>query len=146
MEENKSQIIIYQTENGNTKIETRLENKTVWLTQAQIAELFSKDRTVITKYINNVFDEGELDKKSNVQILHITNSDRPVKYYNLDIIITVAYRVNSRQAKQFRIWATTLKEFIIKGFVLDEKPHSVRNVSLGKENDTITLQSVRIAS
>jgi len=73
-----STIIIYQTENGNTKIETRLENETVWLTQAQMSELFGKDRTVITKHINNIFDEQESDEKSNVQILHIANSDRPI--------------------------------------------------------------------
>lgn len=73
-------ILIYQTEDGVTKIETRLENETVWLTQAQMAELFQKDRSVITKHIANVFAEGELDEKSNVQILHIANSDKPVKF------------------------------------------------------------------
>ena len=79
-----STIIIYQTEDGNTKIETRLENETVWLTQAQMSQLFGKDRTVITKHINNVFAEKELDEKSNVQILHIANSDRPTKFYNAE--------------------------------------------------------------
>ena len=82
-------ILIYQTEDGLTKIETRIENDTVWLTQSQISELFQKERSVITKHNNNVFDEGELDVKSNVQNLHIAKSDRPVKFYNLDIVISV---------------------------------------------------------
>lgn len=84
-----SEIIIYQTENGQTKIQTRLENETVWLSQDQISELFQREKSVITKHIGNVFKEDELDEKSNVQILHIINSDRPVKYCNLDVIISV---------------------------------------------------------
>jgi hypothetical protein len=119
MEEGK--IIIYQTEDGNTKIETRLENETVWLTQAQMAELFGKDRTVITKHINNIFEEGELDQKSNVQNLHIANSDKPVKFYNLDVIISVGYRVKSHQGTKFRQWATArLREYIVKGFTMND--------------------------
>ena len=94
MKENND-IIIYQTEDGVTQIEVRLENETVWLTQQQISELFQRERSVITKHINNVFEEGELDEESNVQILHIANSDRPVKLYNLDVIISVGYRVKS---------------------------------------------------
>jgi hypothetical protein len=82
----ESQILLYQTEDGETKIQTRLENETVWLTQAQMAELFGKDRTVIKKHINNTFSENELDEKSNVQNLHIANSDKHVKFYNLDVI------------------------------------------------------------
>jgi hypothetical protein len=120
MEEGK--IIIYQTEDGSTKIQTRLENETVWLTQAQMAELFSKDRTVITKHINNVFEENELEEKSNVQILHIANSDKPVKFYNLDVIISVGYRVKSQQGTKFRQWATTrLREYIVKGFTMNDE-------------------------
>lgn len=92
-----SEILIYQTEDGQTKIQTRLENETVWLTQEQISDLFQRDRSVITKHIGNVFKEGELDEKSNVQILHISGSDRPVKFYNLDVIISVGYRVKSHQ-------------------------------------------------
>lgn len=90
-----SEIIIYQTEDGQTKIETRLENETVWLTQAQMAVLLGKERSVITKHLKNIFIEGELDENSNVQNLHISGSDRPVKYYNLDVIISVGYRVKS---------------------------------------------------
>lgn len=117
-----SEIIIYQAEDGNTKIETRLENETVWLTQAQMAELFAKDRTVITKHINNIFEEGELVEKSNVQILHIANADRPTKFYNLDVIISVGYRVKSHQGTKFRQWATArLREYIVKGFTLNDE-------------------------
>ncbi len=93
----KPEIIIYQTEDGKTKIETHFENETVWLTQAQISELFQKERSVITKHINNIFSEGELDEQSNVQNLHISGSDRPVKFYNLDVIISVGYRVKSHR-------------------------------------------------
>jgi hypothetical protein len=117
----ESSIIIYQTEDGVTKIETRLEHETVWLTQAQMAELFSKDRTVITKHIANIFEEGELEEKSNVQNLHITNSDKPVKFYNLDVIISVGYRVKSPQGTKFRQWATArLREYIVKGFTMND--------------------------
>ncbi|MDZ7899860.1 MAG: virulence RhuM family protein [Arcicella sp.] len=114
-------IIIYQTEDGNTKIETRLENETVWLTQAQMSELFGKDRSVITKHINNIFEENELEEKSNVQNLHIANSDKPVKFYNLDVIISVGYRVKSLQGTKFRQWATArLREYIVKGFTMND--------------------------
>ncbi|AWG22865.1 cell filamentation protein Fic [Flavobacterium faecale] len=117
----ESQILLYQTEDGETKIQTRLENETVWLTQAQMAELFGKDRTVITKHISNIFSENELDEKSNVQNLHIANSDKPVKFYNLDVIISVGYRVKSLQGTKFRQWATArLREYIVKGFTMND--------------------------
>jgi len=120
--ENKSEILLYQTENGQTKLEVKLENETVWLTQQQMSELFQRDRTVITKHINNIFLENELQEESNVQNLHIANSDKPVKYYSLDVIISVGYRVKSHRGTQFRIWATQrLKEYIIKGFALDDE-------------------------
>ncbi len=116
-----TKIIIYQTEDGNTKIETRLENETVWLNQEQMAELFQRDRTVITKHIGNIFKEGELEERSNVQNLHITSSDKPVKFYSLDVIISVGYRVKSHRGTQFRIWATQrLREYIVKGFTMND--------------------------
>ena len=80
-----SEILLYQTEDGQTKIDVRLEEETVWLSQAQMGELFQKERSVITKHIKNIFEEGELKEESNVQILHISGSDRPVKFYNLDV-------------------------------------------------------------
>ncbi len=117
-----SEILIYQTEDGKTNIQTRLENETVWLTQEQIGELFQRDRSVITKHIGNIFKEGELDEKSNVQNLHISGSDRPVKFYNLDVIISVGYRVKSLRGTQFRIWATQrLREYIVKGFTMNDE-------------------------
>lgn len=123
MEENKNNdIIIYQTEDGITKIEVNFNNDTVWLSQAQISELFQRDRSVITKHINNVFKEHELDEKSNVQILHIANSDKPLKLYNLDVIISVGYRVKSIRGTHFRRWATErLKEYMLKGFTMDDE-------------------------
>ena len=120
--DNNSQLILYQTKDGQTKLDVRLEGDTVWLTQEQMAELFQKDRTVITKHIANVFKEGELEEKSNVQKMHIAGSDKPVKLYNLNIIISVGYRVKSDRGTQFRIWATErLKEYIVKGFALDDE-------------------------
>ena len=116
-----SEILLYQTEDGQTKIEVRLEEETVWLSQAQMSELFQKERSVITKHINNIFEEGELLEESNVQILHISGSDRAVKFYNLDMIISVGYRVKSHQGTRFRQWATArLKEYIVKGFTMND--------------------------
>ena len=118
---NNSEILIYQTEDGQTKVDVRMENDTVWLTQAEMAELFQKERTVITKHISNIFKESELEENGNVQILHFPNSDKPVKCYSLDVIISVGYRVKSHRGTQFRICATQLlKEYIIKGFTMND--------------------------
>jgi hypothetical protein len=118
---NSSKILIYQSEDGDTKIDVRLKEETVWLSQAQMSDLFQKERSVITKHIRNVFKEGELQEKSNVQFLHISSSDRPVKFYNLDVIISVGYRVKSHQGTKFRQWATArLKEYIVKGFTMND--------------------------
>jgi hypothetical protein len=120
--ENQSEILFYKTEDGKTNIQVRLNEDTVWLTQEQMAELFQRERTVITKHIANVFTEGELAEESNVQKMHIPNSDKPIKYYNLNVIISVGYRVKSPRGTQFRIWATQrLKEYIVKGFTLDDE-------------------------
>lgn len=120
--EKKSQMLIYTTEDGLTKIETAFDGDTVWLSKAQMAELFQRDRSVISKHIKNVFEEGELQKAGNVQNLHIANSDKPVEFYNLDVIISVGYRVKSKRGTQFRIWATNiLKEYMRKGFALDDE-------------------------
>jgi hypothetical protein len=119
---NDTQIIIYQSDDGKTKIETRLENETLWLNQSQIAEVFQVDRSGITKHINNIFKDGELDEKSNVQIVHIGGSDKPVKFYKLEVIIAVGYRVRSNQGTKFRQWATTvLKEYLVKGFTMNDE-------------------------
>ena len=118
----RGEIIIYQTEDGLTKINVNMQNETVWLSKAQMAELFQRDRSVISKHIKKVFEEGELPRESNVQILHVANSDKPVEFYNLDVIISVGYRVKSQRGVQFRIWATSvLKEYMIKGFAMDDE-------------------------
>ncbi|WP_416825753.1 virulence RhuM family protein [Helicobacter ganmani] len=118
-------IIIYQDGANNPAINIRLENETLWLTQRQIAELFDKDRSVITKHIKNIFEEGELVENSVcAKIAHTANDGKTYEtlYYNLDMIISVGYRVNSKRATQFRQWASKiLKEYLIKGFVLDDK-------------------------
>ncbi len=100
-----SKLEIYKSKNGQTILEVKFDDETIWLTQKQISDLFSKDRTVISKHINNILKEEELIKKSNVQNLHIANSDKPVLFYNLDVIISVGYRVKSIQGTQFRQWA-----------------------------------------
>lgn len=117
--ENKGEIIVYHSEN-TLQLDVRVENETVWLTQAQMVELFQRERTVITKHINNVFKEAEVDKKSNVHFLHIANSDKPVMLYSLDVIISVGYRVKSKRGTQFRIWANrVIKDYILKGYAID---------------------------
>ena len=122
MDNKQSDIIIYTTDDGLTKIETTFDGDTVWLSKAQMAELFQRDRSVISKHIKNIFEEGELLKEGNVQILHVANSDKPVEFYNLDVIISVGYRVKSKRGTQFRIWATgVLKEYMRKGFALDDE-------------------------
>lgn len=121
MKKNDFPVLIYQTTDGLTKVNVTFEEDTVWLSTAQMAELFQRDRSVITKHIKNVFDEGELKKESNVQILHISNSDRPVSFYSLDVIISVGYRVKSQRGVQFRLWASgIIKEYMRKGFAMDD--------------------------
>ena len=111
------EIVIYRDRKGEAGLEVRLEGDTLWLTQAQIGLLFEKERSVITKHLRNVFRSGELEEKSNVQKMHFAISDKPVLFYNLDVIISVGYRVNSKRGMQFRIWATNvLKQHIVKGY------------------------------
>ena len=119
--EKQGEIILYQPDEA-VRLEVRLEDETVWLTQAQIAELFQRDRTVITKHINNVFKGKELEEKSNVHFLHIANSDKPVKFFSLDVIISVGYRVKSVRGTQFRQWANKiLKEYLLKGYSINQR-------------------------
>lgn len=119
--EKQGEIILYQPDEA-VRLEVHLEDETVWLTQAQIAELFQRDRTVITKHINNVFKEKELEEKSNVHFLHIANSDKPVKFFSLDVIISVGYRVKSVRGTQFRQWANKiLKEYLLKGYSINQR-------------------------
>jgi len=120
-----NEIIIYQSEDGQTKVEVRMEGETVWLTLNQLAELFQRDKSAISRHIKNVFESGELQPGSVVANFATTATDGKtyqVDYYNLDMIISVGYRVNSHRGTQFRIWATKrLREYIIKGFTLDDE-------------------------
>ena len=134
MEENK--IIIYQTEDGQTQIDVRLENETVWLTQAQMAELFETDRTSIVRHINNIYKVEELDRESTcakiaqVQIEGKRTVKRNIPYFNLDMIISVGYRVNSKRGVKFRQWANrVLKEYLIKGYAVNER---IRKEQIGE--------------
>jgi len=117
-------ILLYQTEDGQTRIEVRVEDETVWLTQKWMAELFQKDARTISEHIRNIFTEGELKSESVVRKFRITADDgksHDTQHYNLDVIISVGYRVKSHRGTQFRIWATErLREFIVKGFVMDD--------------------------
>ena len=116
-----TEIMIFETQDNEIKLTVPVENETVWLTQAQMTELFQVDRTVITRHVNNVFKENELVRESNVQKMHVPNSDKPVVFYNLDVIISVGYRVKSQRGVQFRIWASgILKEYLKKGFAMDD--------------------------
>ena len=125
MMEDKGQIILYQTQDGENKIEVTLANETVWLTTDQMAELFQRNKSTISRHIKNVFESGELHQDSVVAFFATTASDGKVyqvAYYNLDMIISVGYRVNSYRGVQFRIWATqVLKEYMIKGFALNDE-------------------------
>jgi len=115
-------IVLFESSDETVTLSVGFDGETVWLTQRQIAELFSKDRTVITRHINNIFKQGELDRKSNVHYLHIANSDRPVATYNLDVILSVGYRVNSKRGIEFRRWATdVLRRYVIEGHVENER-------------------------
>src|SRR5690606_1008547 len=118
-----SELIIYQTEDGQTKIQTRLENETVWLTIEQMAELFQKGKSTINEHILNIFKEGELEKDLSVRKIGISDfSTKPTNFYNLDVIISVGYRVKSHRGVQFRKWATTrIKEYIVKGFTMNDE-------------------------
>jgi len=122
----QDQIVIYQTEDGQTQIDVRLENETVWLTQAQMAELFQKDQSVIARHIKNALKEGELEENSNMQILHNTQYKyRPTRIYDLDTIICVGYRVHSKRGTAFRIWARKIiKDYLVKGYAVNQHLHS----------------------
>ena len=115
-----SELAIY--DDGNVKLEAAVENESIWLRQSDIAKIFGKERSVITRHINNILKDKEVDEKSIVQKMHIANSDKPVKFYSLDIVLAVGYRTNSAKAIKFRRWATKiLKEYLLKGYALDRE-------------------------
>ena len=139
--EDKNEIIVYQPEGGEFHIEVRVENETVWLTQAQMAELFSKSISVISRHIANVFAEHELEEKSNLHFLQIANSDKPVKVFSLDVIISVGYRVKSYQGTQFRRWANkVLKEHLLRGCSVNQRLISHENRLENLDSRVINLE------
>lgn len=123
METNNSQLVIYKAPDGTMSIDVTVQNETVWLSQGQMAELFGKDQSVIARHISNTFKEGELERESNMQILHNTLSKfKPTQVYSLDVIISVGYRVKSKRGTQFRIWANqVLKQYLLQGYAINER-------------------------
>lgn len=139
----KNEIKIYEIEDKNIELEVSLENETVWLTQKQMSELFDRDRTVITRHINNIFKEEEIDKKSVSANFALTANDGKVyntEHYNLDVIISVGYRVKSKRGTQFRIWANKiLKDYLIKGYAINEKKLKEQSQKLIELQRTIEI-------
>ena len=118
---NKNEIVIFETEDQQVRLPVNIENETVWLTQAQMVELFQRDISVISRHIKNVFKEEEVEEKSNLHFLQIANSDKPVAFYSLDVIISVGYRVKSKRGVEFRRWANSvLKQYILKGYAVND--------------------------
>lgn len=154
--EPRGQIVVYESPDGDARVEVVLEDDTIWLTQAQMADLFDRDRTIITRHIGNVFAEGELDRESNVRNLHIASGgDRPTAFYNLDVIISVGYRVKSKRGTQFRIWANrVLRDHLQRGYTLNEKRLLARGVEFDqavalltatlRKNETLTPEGQAI--
>lgn len=131
---------MYQTKDGQTSIDVTLEKEMLWLSQTQMIELFDRDQSVISRHIRNVFNEKELDPKSNMHFLHIANSDKPVTVYSLDVIISIGYRVKSQRGTQFRIWANkVLKDYLTKGYVVDRKRFEKQSQQLEELKQTVKL-------
>lgn len=117
----KNEIVIFETEDKSVILPVTVDGDTVWLNQNQMIELFDRDQSVISRHIRNVFKDNEVDEKSNMHFLHIANSDKPVAYYSLDVIISVGYRVKSKRGVEFRKWANSvLKQYILKGYAVND--------------------------
>lgn len=138
IESNKTELVIYESKDGNVKLDVNLENETVWLSLEQMTKLFGRDKSVISRHIKNIFAEGELERNSStianfatVQKEGTREVERNIDYYNLDVIISVGYRVKSLEGVRFRKWATALiKEYIIKGYTMDDE--RLKNLGGGK--------------
>ena len=147
-----NQIVVYQTADNQTQIEVHMENETVWLTQAQMAELFQKDRTVISRHIRNVFNEGELEEQSTCAKFAHMGNDGLQQYetvmYNLDVIISVGYRVKSQRGTAFRIWATkVLKEYMLRGYAINQRLLNMEermNKRIGRIENTLAEHQEKI--
>ena len=150
--DNNNQIVVYQTADNQTQIEVHMENETVWLTQAQMAELFQKDRTVISRHIRNVFNEGELEEQSTCAKFAHMGHDGLQQYetvmYNLDVIISVGYRVKSQRGTAFRIWATkVLKEYMLRGYAINQHLLAMEermDKRIGKIENTLVAHQEKI--
>jgi hypothetical protein len=119
-DQGSKEIIVFKSQDGEARIEVTTDYDTVWLSKEQMAQLFDRDRSVISRHIANIFNEGELEQKSNVQKMHISGADKPVEFFNLDVIISVGYRVKSGRGVEFRQWATkVLKQYLVEGFALN---------------------------
>ena len=144
--DDSSEFLLYQTADGQTRVQVRVLDETVWLTQRQLAELFQKDVRTINEHIQNVFEEGELEREPVIRKFRITATDGKnynVEHYNLDVIISVGYRVRSQRGTQFRQWATKqLRELIVKGFVLDDE-RLKEGRSLGRDYFDELLERIR---
>jgi hypothetical protein len=147
---NNAEIILYTTPQGDVKLEVIVQDETVWLTQKAMGELFGVAKSTISEHLTNIYQSGELDKEATVRKIRTVQNEagrevaRNLDFYNLDAIISVGYRVNSQQATQFRIWATkTLKEFIIKGFVLDDDRLKQGKKLFGKDYFDELLERIR---
>ncbi len=136
----KTDLIVFRPQGANVALEVKLKDETVWLTQFQMAELFATERSVITKHLRNIFQINELEQESNVQKMHIARSDKPVQIYNLDVIISVGYRVNSKRGTQFRIWATKiLKQHLIQGYTINDKRLKEHTASLKTLQEAVKM-------
>ena len=142
-----NQIEIYQTQNGETQVEVKFENDTVWLSQAQMVELFGRNQSVISRHIRNAIADGEISEKSNMQKMHIAFSDRPVVFYDLDTVISVGYRVKSPEGVNFRRWATSrLKEYLVQGYAINQQRLQAKGIEFDQViqllNRTLTNQTL----
>ena len=138
----ENKIEIYQGQDGQTQIEVKFEHDTVWLSQEQLVGLFQRDQSVISRHIRKIFNEGELDEKSNMQKMHVALSDKPVAFYNLDVIISVGYRIKSPKGTKFRIWATKrLKEYLVQGYAINEKRLAQKQQEVQTLRDGIRILS-----
>lgn len=116
-----SELIIYEAPDGKARVDVRLDQETVWLTQSQMVDLFGRDQSVVSRHLRNVFADGELPLESNMQKMHIASADKPTILYNLDVIISVGYRVKSAQGTRFRQWATrVLREHLVQGYTFNQ--------------------------
>ena len=140
-------VVLCQTTDGSASLDVRLDHETVWLTQAQMVDLFKRDVSVISRHIRNVFDEGELGESSNLQKMQIAGSAKPVVFYNPDIIISVGYRVKSQQGTSFRQWATrTLRDHIVKGYTVNEQRFREQAEKLTEMRRTVELLARTLAN